>query len=448
MGKLLYYLFVRLYPFFARVLALFNPKAKQWVTGRQHIFDRLQKAFADNQQPVIWIHCASLGEFEQGRPVLEALKQQHPTTKILLTFFSPSGYEIRKNYDGADWVFYLPMDSPANAYRFFNIVKPTLVLFVKYEYWYCYLSEAHKRQIPLLLVSGIFRSSQPFFQWYGGFYRSILPCFTHFFVQNQSSAQLLQSIGYSNITIAGDTRFDRVLQIANSFRPIAVIEQFCGKHTVVVAGSTWTEDDEELDHFVNTHPDIRFIIAPHDISPERIKECQTLYKHSVLFSEWAAKATPQSAVVIQDIPVTAIQANQPVSVEQSSFNIPLTTPNCLIVDNIGMLSLLYQYATICYIGGGFGGDGIHNILEAAVYYKPVVFGPVYDKYFEAVEMLEQKGAISVEDALHLEKALDSLLAEPELYNHASQQAGDYVKRNTGATEKITQYIQAKRLFTN
>lgn len=417
MGKLIYHLFISLYPSVARLLGMFNPKAQKWVTGRKDIFARLQEAFSNNNQPVLWMHCASLGEFEQGRPLLEAIRQQQPEMKILLTFFSPSGYEVRRNYEGADWIFYLPMDSFLNAKRFFNIVRPSLVLFVKYEYWFYYLREARRRSVPLFLVSGIFRDNQPFFQWYGHFHRSMLDCFTHFFVQNEDSAALLHSIGCSNVTLTGDTRFDRVIQIAQGFTAIDGIADFCDGKPVIVAGSTWTEDDEELDHFANTHPDLRFIIAPHDIGTERIRECQTLYKHAILFSEW-------------------LKGNRPADA------------NVLIIDNIGMLSRLYHYATICYIGGGFGGDGIHNILEAAVYYKPVVFGPVYDKYFEAVEMLEQNGAISVADALHLEQTFNSLLQQQELYTSTGNQAGEYVHSRAGATAKIFSYLQEKRLFTS
>ncbi|BAV04671.1 3-deoxy-D-manno-octulosonic-acid transferase [Filimonas lacunae] len=416
MSKLLYRFFISVYPFMARILGAFNAKARLWVNGRKNIFTALQQALQPNTQPVIWMHCASLGEFEQGRPVLEALRLQHPHTRILLTFFSPSGYEVQKQYKGADWIFYLPMDSARNARNFFDIVQPSLVLFVKYEFWHYYLQQARNRNIPLLLVSGIFRSNQAFFKSYGQFHRRMLDCFTHFFVQNQASATLLQSVGYNNITIAGDTRFDRVLEIAGNFSPLPVIEQFCNGKPVIVAGSTWSEDDEELDHFANTHPDIRFIIAPHDIGVERIKECQHLYKQAVLFSEWE---------------------------KQQNSN-----ANVLIIDNIGMLSRLYHYATICYVGGGFGGDGIHNILEAAVYYKPVVFGPVYDKYFEAVEMLEQEGAFSVPDALHLEKVFDQLLSNAALYTAAADHAGNYVSSKAGATTTLVNYIQVNRLFTN
>src|ERR1019366_8722842 len=243
-------------------------------------------SFQGNTHKTIWVHCSSLGEFEQGRPLIELIKKQYPAFKILLTFFSPSGYEIRKDYKNADWIYYLPMDSPNNAKRLLDIVRPHLILFVKYEFWYYYLNEIKKRQIPLLLVSGIFRQNQPFFAWYGNFHRNMLRNFTHIFVQNETSVTLLTNIGFKqNISISGDTRFDRVIEIADAFDNMPLIENFVAQNQVIVAGSTWTEDDEELDHYANTHPEIKFIIAPHDIDEDRIKECLLLYKNSILFSQ-------------------------------------------------------------------------------------------------------------------------------------------------------------------
>jgi 3-deoxy-D-manno-octulosonic-acid transferase len=417
----LYRIFIWIYPKIAWLLGFFNPKARLWHKGRKGIFKKLSAAFHKNTSPVIWMHCASMGEFEQGLPVLENLRREYPNHRILLTFFSPSGYEVRKNYSGVDHVFYLPMDSPSNAGRFFNIVQPSLVLFVKYEFWYYYLQEAKERNIPLLLVSGIFRKDQLFFKWYGGVNRKMLSFFSFLFVQNNASANLLQSIGYSQqVVISGDTRFDRVISIANNFEPIPVIEQFCKNQTTIIAGSTWTDDDEELDHFANTNPSIKFIIAPHDIEEERLEECLTLYKHSILFSAYQ-KAQDSGTPVDESI-------------------------NTLIIDNVGMLSKLYHYATICYIGGGFGEDGIHNTLEAAVYSKPVVFGPVYDKYFEAEELLDCGGAFSIDDALQLEDLLKQLLTNHEMYQSAANASGQMVKDKAGASAKVMEYIQEKRLL--
>jgi 3-deoxy-D-manno-octulosonic-acid transferase len=416
--KLLYNLFISLYPFAARLISGKNEKAKLWVEGRKDIFARLKEAFTDNKSRVLWVHCSSLGEFEQGRPVIEELKKNNPSIKILLTFFSPSGYEVRKNYEQADWVFYLPMDSADNATKFFDIVDPSLILFVKYEFWHYYLAQAKLRNIPLLLVSGVFRNNQPFFKWYGELYRNMLGSFTWFFVQNEESVELLNSIGIEkNVTLSGDTRFDRVLTIAKQFGPILAIENFIGNgKQVIVAGSTWLEDDEILYHYTVTHPNVKFIVAPHDIQKSRIEECLKLYKKSITFSDFVENQSKES--------------------------------NILIIDNIGMLSRLYKYATICFVGGAFGEDGVHNVLEAAVYHKPVVFGPEYSKYFEAGDLIAAKGAYSIESTLELEKVINTLFDDAFLYNEVASNAGNYVIGNAGATNIIAKYIYENRLLTN
>ncbi len=415
-GKLAYRLFIALYPLAAKLISFKNEKAKLWLAGREHIFTHLKTAINPNDH-IIWMHCSSLGEFEQGRPVLEKLKIENKESKILITFFSPSGYEVRKNYEGADYIYYLPIDSPTNAQAFFDIVNPSLILFIKYDFWYYYLTQAKQRKIPLLLVSGIFRSGQPFFKWYGSFHQQMLLCFTHLFVQNQESVDLLASINIiRNVSLSGDTRFDRVIEIADQFTPIALIEKFIGNNPTIVAGSTWTEDDEELDHFANTNPNIKFIIAPHQIEAERIAECLKLYKNSILFSEWKVG-----------------------NGKWENTNQSFETTNVLIIDNVGMLSKLYHYATVCYVGGAFGSDGVHNVLEAAVYSKPVVFGPEYEKYFEAAELVEAGGAISIDTALDLEKTLTQLLQVDENYQTIAKAASNYVKNKAGATEKIIAY---------
>jgi len=422
MGKLLYLLFTVLYPIGARVLALFNKKAKLWVKGRHHVMDHIAFNCQRDPSPRIWVHCSSLGEFEQGRPIIEALKATYPNYKILLTFFSPSGYEVQNQYTGADYIYYMPMDSFVTSNRFYNAVQPRLVVFIKYEFWHFYLSEAAKRKIPLLLVSGIFRSSQPFFKTWGGFHRNMLHCFTHLFVQTRDAADLLKEIEITNVSISGDTRFDRVLQIAASPTKYKAVDAFCTGKKVLVAGSTWTDDDEELDHYANTRNDYRFIIAPHDISEERLHECETLYKHAIRYSAFTKKLEDNEAV---DADI-----------------------NTLIIDNIGMLKHLYAYATVCYIGGGFGADGIHNAAEAAVYYKPVVFGPVYEKFAEAVGLVEEEAAFDVQDALELEKQLDELFTNEALYKKACNSAGNYIKTRAGATSQVMHFIQEKRLLTN
>ena len=422
--KILYQLFVFLYPKAAWLLGWKNEKAKKWVKGRRGIFKSLSTYFFQQKAPVIWVHAASLGEFEQGRPIIEAIKKGYPQYKILLTFFSPSGYEVRKNYPLADHVSYLPMDSARNANRFFNIVQPRLILFIKYEFWHYYCKEASERKIPLLLASGIFREDQVFFKWYGGFYRQILQNFTKLFVQDDESALLMKQLGFEDKTIiSGDTRFDRVIEIVEQFEPIPIIDAFCKGATTIVAGSTWTEDDEELDHFVNYHPNIKCIIAPHEIEAERLKECLTLYKNAMLFSEYE-QAINKGELLLKD-------------------------PQVLIMNNYGMLTRLYHYASICLVGGGFGGDGVHNVLEAAVYGKPVIIGPVYDKYKEAVDLVENGGCIEVENTLELEEQMNILLdPQQTMYADSAKAAKEYVYSNAGATAKILDYIQAKRLLTN
>lgn len=412
--KFLYNLFLLLYPLGARVVSFKNEKAKKWLEGRKNIFNDLSAAIVHDKK-IAWIHCSSLGEFEQARPLIEKLSQQFPNARIVLTFFSPSGYEVQKNYKAADHVFYLPLDSKWNATKFLDIVNPAFIIFIKYEFWYYYITEARKRNIPVVLASGVFRKSQPFFQWYGDFHRAMIRAFSFIFVQDDRSAELLHSIGIRDIALTGDTRFDRVLTIAKEFQPVDLIDAFCGSHPVIVAGSTWTEDDKELDHFANTNPHIRFIIAPHEISKDRITECLGLYKSAVTYSEY----DPEKQ----------------------------TNANVLIVDCIGLLSKLYHYATIAYIGGGFGADGVHNVLEAAVYGKPVVFGPVYDKYIEAAELVDNGGAFAVESALELEKQFNQLMDDEFLYKQACLAAKNFVEENAGATEKIISYIQEKRLFT-
>jgi 3-deoxy-D-manno-octulosonic-acid transferase len=418
---ILYRLFISIYPAIARLLGFYNPKAAAWVNGRKRIFEKLAMSVPDDNRPLVWMHCASLGEFEQGLPVLEAIRKQYPACRILVSFFSSSGYEIRKNHPAADITCYLPMDSPAHARRFCDMIRPSLVLFVKYEFWYYYLTEIRNRKIPLLLISGIFREDQPFFRWYGTLHKEMLACFSGLLLQNDLSESLVKSIlPAADKLVSGDTRFDRVLEIADHHSPITLIEEFCAASPVLVAGSTWTDDDEELDHYVHQHPEIRFIIAPHDIGKERIEECRQLYGHAILFSEYA---------------------------DQSQKGLPLPDGiHVLIIDNVGMLSQLYYYADICYVGGGFGDDGIHNILEAAVYGKPVVFGPVYDKYPEADGLIEAGGAFSINDALELESLLDTLFQNTAEREKAGKAARHTVESCGGATRRIMDYIAAKRLL--
>lgn len=428
MSILFYHVFLWLYRVGIRIIAPWNPKAKLWLAGRKDLFTLIGSTLASpKNNPVIWMHCASLGEFEQGRPVLEALRAKSPQSRIVVTFFSPSGYQARKDYAGADHIFYLPLDSSRNARQFIDLVKPDLVIWIKYDYWYYFLHELKKRNIPTLLVSGIFRPDQPFFRWYGRLHRYMLECFTHLFVQTEASRQLLARLGITkNVTVSGDTRFDRVLQIAMAPQPLPAIAAFCGQHPVIAAGSTWAEDEEELDHYANTHPNIRFIIAPHEISEDRLREVEKLFRHSIRYSTW-----------IKEKPAPARKTGQ---------TPPWPEPNVLIIDNIGMLSSLYKFATITYVGGGFGDDGVHNVLEAAVYGRPVVVGPVIEKYIEAVELAECGGAIVIDSALEAESVFERLLGNPDEYRQSCEASANYVQEKKGATGRIVEYIGENKLI--
>ena len=419
-----YHIFLLLYRAGIGIASLWNAKARLWIDGRKDIFKRLISELSTNDSALIWFHCSSLGEFEQGRPVIEALKSQIPNSKFLLSFFSPSGFEIRKDYKGADWVFYLPLDSKRNAKNFFDTINPSLVVFVKYDYWYYYLTECKKRNIPLLMTSAIFRNEQPFFKWYGSLHRRMLNCFTHFFVQDKESAALLTSINIKNATVAGDTRFDRVSEIAKNFTSIAVVEKYCDDSNVLVAGSTWPEDEKIIKEVTTEFPTLKLIIAPHEIDKEHLQQLKILFPDSIFYSEL-------SEGVISD------------TTHRSLF----TTHNCLIIDNIGMLSRLYHYATIAYIGGGFN-KGIHNTLEAAVYGKPVLFGPNYKKFKEAAGLIETGGGISVASGDQLSTVVKKLLGDKDELKLRSKKAFEFVNENRGATEKIIHYINENRLLTN
>ena len=422
MHRFFYIAFIKLFTLSARVIAPVNSKAALWVKGRKNILAYISNALSKDTSKKIWVHCSSLGEYEQGKPIIEKLKKLYPHYKSVLTFFSPSGYEVKKNSKEADYIFYLPMDSQKNAKAFLDTVNPSLVIIIKYDYWFYYLKEVHNRKITLLLVSGIFLPNFSFFQWYGKLQREILGFFSHLFVQTKSSQELLQSININNVSVTGDTRFDRVLQVSSEEKSFPEIVQFINGKKTIVAGSTWIDDDEVLDHFTNTHPEIKFIIAPHSIDASRIKECSSLYHFSITYSAYK----------------NLLANNQ---------SLPPNI-NTLIIDNIGMLKFLYRYATVCFVGGGFGNDGIHNILEAAVYYKPVLFGPEFDKFIEAIELIEKGGAFDVVDAIELEKQFEELLQDERFYKDACKISGEYVKSKAGATEAITGYIQANRLLTS
>jgi 3-deoxy-D-manno-octulosonic-acid transferase len=433
-----YHLFLFFYKAGIYFISFWNPKAKLWIDGRRKVFKKLkEKLQTKGNGKRIWVHCASLGEFEQVRPVLIKIREVHPTATFVVSFFSPSGYEIIKNKQDFPNVFYLPMDSRIHAKKWMDIVKPDLILWVKYEYWHFYLQEIKKRHIPLLMISSVYRSNQVFFKWYGGFYRNILGCFTHFFVQNEDSKEQLQKIiSPEKITVSGDTRCDRVINIVEGFTEVTGIKEFCGESKVIVMGSTWEEDEAEWTHFVRQHPEMRFIIAPHEIDSENLAHVQKGFPDSVLYSEWTKR-------IINNRPPTTDTTIQTADISHQTSDIQR---NCLIIDNIGTLSRLYHYATITYVGGGFGDDGLHNILEAAVYGKPVIFGPEYEKNFEAEEMIECKGAISINHALELEKILNELLNNEEELLMRSNAAKNYVYKNAGATDKIISFLKETNLL--
>lgn len=417
-----YNLFLISYQLGIKLIARWNPKALLWKNGRQQWQRHLRSQLTDNQKPVIWMHCSSLGEFEQGRPIFEAIKASHPQYFMLVTFFSPSGFEYRKNYSEADLVTYLPMDGKKTAIEFIDLVQPKLVVWVKYEYWYYYLKTLKERQIPVLLVSALFRPEMAFFQWYGKMYRQILGFFHTIFVQNESSKSALKTIGVdSNVIVAGDTRFDRVKTIAENPVSVPEIADFIGNEPVLVAGSTWPEDEELLDHYANVHPHVKFIIAPHDIFEERLLQVESLFKKAIRYSKW--KSLP--------------------SEEKTGERY-----NSLIIDNIGMLSSLYQYATVSYVGGGFGEEGVHNVLEAAVYGKPVIYGPEYSAYQEAIELIECGGGFSIESVIEMEPLADRLLNDAAFYQETSTAAANYVKDKAGASKTILEAIYENRLLTN
>ncbi len=410
-----YNIFLIIYKTAISIAARWNSKAKKWIDGRKN----WQQQFASSwkTQPddfVVWVHCASLGEFEQGRPVIEKIKSQTSKVKILLTFFSPSGYEIRKNYNGADYVMYLPLDSETNAKTFLDIAQPKLAVFVKYEFWHYYLQELHHRNTESILISGIFRPSQPFFKWWGSFHSNMLQNFSQLFVQNKSSKELLDKIGLSAKTIiAGDTRFDRVIIAANEWKPVEYIEQFCNNQFVIVAGSTWPDDEKILSEYINDHwNNQKLIIAPHEIKEENIKRLKELFPNAVLFSDASAN-------------------------ESSLQNF-----STLIINNIGYLSRLYKYGNICFVGGGFNSSGHHNILEAAVFNKPVITGPNYRKFKESVDLKKEGGSFCAENATQLNEVITSMNVE-----EAGTIAGNYVQQNGGATATILNWLQEKRRFT-
>lgn len=409
--RFLYSIGIRLYGLAILLASLFNEKAKKWVAGRSGIFQQITKAFEGNKSPVIWFHCASLGEFEQGRPIIEAYRQQHPEYKILLTFFSPSGYEVRKKYEGADYVFYLPLDTHSNAKKFIEITKPRIAVFVKYEFWFHYLNQLQNKNAPTYLVSAKFRPDQYFFKSYGAWFRNQLECYKKIFVQDVSSEKLLQDNGVNNIELAGDTRFDRVIAIAEQVKTNEVVEAFKGNAKLWICGSTWEVDEKYIksvyDELKKTIGNLKLLIVPHEIGDKHIAQVAEMF-NAIKYSD----------------------AN----------SASLTGSDVLVVDKMGMLSSLYRYADIAYIGGGFG-KNIHNLPEAAVFGVPVLFGPNHKKFNEAIDLIEAKGGFGINNEQELLNQMNHLLKDDNDIKQYGQAAKEYIYKGSGATKVILAEIE-------
>ncbi len=416
----MYNIIMYLYLFGVAIASLFNEKVRKMWRGERDAF-RVLREKVDPQAQYVWVHAASLGEFEQGRPLIEQIRKEHPQYKILLTFFSPSGYEVRKNYGGADIICYLPIDTISNARRFLRTIRPVMALFIKYEFWYNYLHILKHRGVPVYSVSSIFRENQIFFKWYGHQYGRVLKCFTHFFVQNEMSRDLLASIGLNNVTITGDTRFDRVLQIKEAAKKLPIVEQFIGSQTgnVFVAGSSWQPDEEIfIPYLMETAKESqgtvlpwKLIIAPHVIGEDHLKLIERLLAgHRVVRYTEAEKGAP-----VQDAEV-------------------------LIIDCFGLLSSIYHYGTVTYVGGGFG-VGIHNVLEAAVWNVPVIIGPNNKKFQEAQELMAAGGCFEITDAETFASLMKRFQQDPAFLSDAGNKAGSYVKGKSGSTEKVLSFVK-------
>lgn len=404
----MYSLIIHLYAFFIELISPFHKKARLMRLGQWKTNGTLREKI-DRNAKYIWFHASSLGEFEQGRPLIEKIKAEHPEYKILLTFFSPSGYEVRKNYGGADVVCYLPFDTPYRVKKFLDLSKPVMAIFIKYEFWDNYLSELKRRNIPVYIVSAIFRKEQLFFKWYGGMYRKVLSYFTHIFVQDDASRELLSKYGVTNVSVFGDTRFDRVQDVYKNTKQIPMVELFVNNNRsdnqlTMVAGSSWQQDEEVYLNYFNEHPELKLIIAPHEIHKDHLMHIESMLKRpSIRLSEATEK--------------------------------DIKGKSCLIVDSFGLLSSIYRYGDLAYIGGGFGA-GIHNVLEAAVYGIPVIFGPKYQKFKEARDLLQVGGAFSITDEKAFESKMEELSTYRDLLEAAGVAAGDFVKSNIGATNRI------------
>lgn len=405
---MMYNIAIYIYLIGVALASIFSKKVHNMWRGERAAFGLL-KSKVDPEAKYVWFHAASLGEFEQGRPLMEKLREQHPEYKILLTFFSPSGYEVRKNYEGADIICYLPLDTPINAIRFLRLVRPVMAFFIKYEFWYNYLHILKHRDIPTYSVSSIFREGQIFFRWYGKQYKQVLKCFTYFYVQNEKSKELLSKLGITNVAISGDTRFDRVLQIKEQSKQLPIIEAFKQTYKVFVAGSSWPPDEDIFIRYFNEHKDWRLIIAPHVIGEDHLKEILSkLNRKTVRYTQATAESVHDA--------------------------------ECLIIDCFGLLSSIYHFGEIAYVGGGFG-VGIHNVLEAAVWNVPVLFGPNNKRFQEAQGLLRSEGGFEITDYSQFEQTVDKFMSTPEFLSVSGKKAGDFVKSKTGATDIVLSSVQ-------
>jgi len=404
----IYSLLTHIARFVLGIIALFNPKIKLFTEGRKNVFATLAQQI-NPQDKTIWFHAASLGEYEQGLPIIEKVRVSYPSHKIVLTFFSPSGYEVRKSTKAADVIVYLPLDTLANAKKFMQLVHPDMAFFIKYEFWPNYLNELKNANIPTYLISGLFRPNQAFFKWYGGFYREAFKAFSHFFVQYDNSKQLLNKIGFANVTVSGDTRYDRVSEILERNNNLPFIEEFINCKTTVVLGSSWPKDESLIFDFINSAVEVKFIIAPHTIGEEHINEIKkNIHRQTVLFTEKEDKNLAEYDVII--------------------------------INTIGILGKIYSYADVAYVGGGFGTAGLHNILEPAAFGVPVIIGPNHKKFPEAVALVQMGGAIAVKDKNEMEDALSSLIYNDDYRWEKGHIAGTFVSMNRGAVNIIINHI--------
>lgn len=404
----MYTIIIYLYALAASIAALFNKKVRTMVVGQREAFQKLRNSF-DHTQNYIWVHAASLGEFEQGRPLIERIRKEHPEYKVLLTFFSPSGYEVRKNYDGADIICYLPFDTPCNARKFLKLAPVKMAFFIKYEFWRNYIGALYKRGIPVYSVSSIFRKEQIFFRWYGKGYARCLHHITHFFVQNDTSVSLLRSIGVEQVTLTGDTRFDRVLDIRKQAKELPIVEAFAKGNRVLIAGSSWAPDEDIFIPYFNEQKNLKLVIAPHVVNDAHIAEIQSKLKRSSLrYSQATAENVAKA--------------------------------DCLIIDCYGLLSSIYRYATVAYIGGGFG-VGIHNVPEAAVYGCPVLFGPNNKRFKEAQDLIACEGAFEIKNATEFNRIINKLFTYDELLRSSGVAAGRYISSNAGARDLVYKAVK-------